>query len=126
LDGQDSSQTGAWQEFHTIKHARIQRQASESEAASSDKHDGSVTPGTDRFPQWCPSGLNHTQKRRVQRLRTMGILEGKKEEERDRRFNQTRHMVSPKETWKEKRLVRKEGDDYDSTSKAGERWKMTS
>jgi hypothetical protein len=115
LDGQDSSQTGAWQEFHTIKHARIQRQASESEAASSDKHDGSVTPGTDRFPQWCPSGLNHTQKRRVQRLRTMGILEGKKEEERDRRFNQTRHMVSPKE-----------GDDYDSTSKAGERWKMTS
>jgi hypothetical protein len=32
-------------------------------------------PGTKLEPQWCPTGLTHAQKRRVQRLRASEIRE---------------------------------------------------
>jgi hypothetical protein len=48
------------------------------------KNHGSVAPGTKSAPRWCPPGLSRTQKRRVQRLRTMEMTEKMEEEERDR------------------------------------------
>jgi hypothetical protein len=80
----------------------------------------SVSPGTKPAPQWCPYGLNRTQKRRIQRLRAMEIAEKKKEEERDRWFNQARPVVSPKKTWREKRLAREEGQGGDGSGNDSE------
>lgn len=79
------------------------------------KNHGSVAPGTKPAPRWCPPGLSRTQKRRVQRLRTMEMTEKMKEEERDRWFNEDRPMVIPKKTWREKRLAREEKDDNSSS-----------
>ena len=59
------------------------------------KNHGSVAPGTKPAPRWCPPGLSCTQKRCVQRLRTMEMTEKMKEEERDRWFNEDRPMVIP-------------------------------
>jgi hypothetical protein len=39
---------------------------------------GSIVPGTKPKPQWCPAGLTHTQKRRVQRLQAIEIKEKQK------------------------------------------------
>uniref|UniRef100_A0A804R3E7 Uncharacterized protein n=1 Tax=Zea mays TaxID=4577 RepID=A0A804R3E7_MAIZE len=79
------------------------------------KNHGSVAPGTKPAPRWCPPGLSRTQKRRVQRLRTMEMTEKMEEEERDRWFNEDRPMVIPKKTWREKRLAREEKDDDNSS-----------
>ena len=53
-------------------------------------------------PRWCPTGLTHTQKRRVQRLRAFEM----KEEivEKKRLFDEEKLMV-PKITWREKHIV---------------------
>ena len=56
----------------------------------------SVAPGTKSEPQWCPSGLTPTQKRRVQRLRASEIREQAAKKKRDR----DRPMVPPKMIWK--------------------------
>ena len=79
------------------------------------KNRGSVAPGTKPTPRWCPPRLSRTQKRHVQRLRTIEMTEKMKEEERDRWFNEDRPMVIPKKMWREKRLAREEKDD-DSSS----------
>jgi hypothetical protein len=65
----------------------------------------SVAPGTKLEPQWCPSGLTHTQKRRVQRLRALKIREEIAEKKRDERFNRDRPMVPPEMIWKKKCIV---------------------
>jgi hypothetical protein len=62
----------------------------------------SPKPGTKLEPQWCPSGLTHTQKRRVQRLRASEIKEETAEKKRNKWFNRDRPMMSPKMTWKRK------------------------
>jgi|UniRef100_A0A804U6P0 hypothetical protein len=80
------------------------------------RNHGSVVPGTKPAPRWCPPGLSRTQKHRVQRLRTMEMIEKIKEEERDRWFNPDRPMVIPKKTWREKRLAREEESDYSSNN----------
>jgi hypothetical protein len=59
------------------------------------KNHGSVAPGTKTATRWCPPGLSCTQKRCVQRLRTMEMTEKMKEEERDKWFNEDRPMVIP-------------------------------
>jgi hypothetical protein len=68
--------------------------------------------------------LTRTQRRRVQKLRAREIKEKRKENERDQWFNQERHVIPPKKTWKEKRIEKEERsdgsiDDEEVTSKAG-------
>ena len=64
----------------------------------------SVAPGTKPRPQWCPRGLTHTQKQRVQRLRASEIREKIAEKKCDQCYGQDRPMV-PTKIWKEKRIV---------------------
>jgi hypothetical protein len=64
----------------------------------------SVAPGTKPGPQWCPTGLTHTQKRRVQRLRALEIREEIAKKKRDELFNRDKPMV-PKMTWMKKRIM---------------------
>jgi hypothetical protein len=47
------------------------------------------------MPQWCPSGLTHSQKRKLQRLRA----KEKKEQEAEKIFNAIHPMV-PTKQWK--------------------------
>ena len=44
-------------------------------------------------PRWCPPGLSHSQKRRLQRLRHQEQKEQEAEKLRDERFNEYRPMV---------------------------------
>lgn len=74
----------------------------------------SVASGTKPAPQWCPKGLTHTQKRRVQRLRTLEIKEEIAEKKHDKWFNQDKPMI-PTKTWKEKRIAAKENKNTDDT-----------
>jgi hypothetical protein len=62
----------------------------------------SVAPGTDPKPQWCPTGLTHTQKQRVQRLRAIEI----KEEQKlgDLGFDKNKTMMSTRKVWRPKQV----------------------
>jgi hypothetical protein len=62
----------------------------------------SVMPGNKSKPQWCPTGLTHAQKRRVQRLRASEIKEEIAEKKCIKWFNRDRPMVPPKMAWKKK------------------------
>ena len=61
----------------------------------------SVAPGTKPKLRWCPTGLIHTQKRRVQRLRALEIREELAKKKRGKWFNQDKPMVPSNMTWKE-------------------------
>jgi hypothetical protein len=74
----------------------------------------SVAPGTKPGPQWCPTGLTHTQKRRVQRLRALEIREEIAKKKRDELFNRDKPMV-PKMTWMKKRIMADENINVDDT-----------
>jgi hypothetical protein len=47
-------------------------------------------------PRWCPSGLSHTQKRRLQRLRKRGAIE-QQIEEKPVKSTRTRKEWRPKQ-----------------------------
>lgn len=74
----------------------------------------SVLPDTKPIPQshWCPFGLTHTHKRRVQRLRTLEIEEEKKlrieiEEKK------LKSMMHVKMLWRPKQVKMLTSDDED-------------
>jgi hypothetical protein len=66
----------------------------------------------------CPAGLTHTQKRRVQRLRALEIMEKITEKKRDKWFSRNRPMVPPNMTWKAKRIIIDENRYVDDTVSA--------
>jgi hypothetical protein len=73
----------------------------------------SVAPGTKSRPRWCPTGLTHTQKRRVQRLRVLEIRGEIVEKKSNKLFNRDKPIV-PKVTWRKKCVaneVRRAADD---------------
>jgi hypothetical protein len=74
----------------------------------------SVAPGTKPGPQWCPAGLTHTQKRRVQRLRALEIRQQIEEKKRDKCFSRYRQMVA-KKIWKKKCIMTEEDKNVDDT-----------
>jgi hypothetical protein len=73
----------------------------------------SVAPSTKPRPQWCSTGLTHTQKRRVQRLRVSEIREEIAQKKSYEWLNKDRPMVLPMMTWKEKRIIAKENKNMD-------------
>jgi hypothetical protein len=74
-----------------------------------------VEPGTKPRPQWCPTGLTHTQKRRVQRLRAPEIKEDITLKKRDELFRRDRSMVPPNMNWREKRITMEGNRNTDDT-----------
>ena len=65
---------------------------------------GSSKSATDKYhqPRWCPSGLTHTQKRKLQRLRNKEKKEQEKEKMRDENFNIYRPIFPQSKVWKVK------------------------
>jgi hypothetical protein len=68
----------------------------------------SVGPRTKPRPQWCPTGLTHTQKRRVQRLRASEIKEYITLKKRGELFRRDTPMVPPNMTWRKKLITTEE------------------
>ena len=52
--------------------------------------------------RWCPPGLSHSQKRRLQRLRHQEQKEQEAEKLRDGHFNKYRRMVPQGKEWRAK------------------------
>jgi hypothetical protein len=74
-----------------------------------------VARGVKPKPQWCPAGLTHTQKRRVQRLRASEIKEEIVENKRTECFNRDGPIIPLKMTWKEKHITTDENRNMDDT-----------
>ena len=53
-------------------------------------------------PRWCPSGLTHTQKRRLQRLRREEQKEKEAEKLRDDQFEKYRPRIPQGKVWQVK------------------------
>jgi hypothetical protein len=77
---------------------------------------GHASGGKQPASQWCPRGLSKMQRRRLQKMRQGEIIEKRLEEERDAWFEQARPMTKVKRMWRERRLVREEGDNSGSDS----------
>ena len=71
----------------------------------------SVALGTKPKAQWCPAGLTHTQKRRVQRLRAIELKEEQVKELLDLRFDRNKTVVSIKKMWRPKQVKEFASDD---------------
>ena len=71
---------------------------------ANDHEAGSSKSAADKYhqPRWCPSGLTHTQKRKLQRLRNKEKKEQEKEKMRDEDFNRYRPMFPQSKVWKVK------------------------
>jgi hypothetical protein len=54
------------------------------------------------LPRWCPPGLTHTQRRKLQRLRLCERREKEQEKKRDEDFNSYRPMVPQGKEWRVK------------------------
>jgi hypothetical protein len=68
-----------------------------------------TAPGMAPAPRWCPTGLTRTQRRRVHKLRAKEIEEKRREDERDRWFNQERHVIPPGRLGRKKELRGRRG-----------------
>ena len=53
-------------------------------------------------PRWCPEGLTHTHKRKLQRLRNKEKREQEAEKARDEYFNKYRPMIPQSKVWQVK------------------------
>ena len=71
---------------------------------ANDHEAGSSKSTADKYhqPRWCPSGLTHTQKRKLQCLRNKEKKEQEKEKMRDENFNRYRPMFPQSKVWKVK------------------------
>jgi hypothetical protein len=60
------------------------------------------------LPRWCPLGLTHTQRRKLQRLRLREKREKELEKKRDEDFNSYRPMVPQGKEWRVKTALQTE------------------
>jgi len=66
-------------------------------------HEASSSNSKDQFqPRWCPPGLTHTQKRRLQRLRRQEQKEKEAKKLRDEHFEKYRPRISQGKMWQVK------------------------
>jgi hypothetical protein len=77
--------------------------AQKGSVATSDHEAGGSGSNSKYFlPRWCPPGLTHTQRRKLQRLRLREKKEKELEEQRDKIFNSYRPMVLQGKEWRAK------------------------
>ena len=67
-------------------------------------HEASSNKVADKYhqPRWCPEGLTHTQKRKLQRLRNKEKREKEAEKASDEYFNKYRPMILQGKVWQVK------------------------
>jgi hypothetical protein len=74
------------------------------EVVAANDHEASGSSSNSKYflPRWCPPGLTHTQRRKLQRLRFQEKREKELEKQRDEAFNQYRPMVLQGKEWRVK------------------------
>ena len=77
---------------------------SQNPVMANDHEAGSSKSIADKYhqPRWCPPGLTHTKKRKLQRLRNKEKKEKEEEKIRDEGFNRYRPMFPQSKVWKVK------------------------
>jgi len=70
-------------------------------SAMANDHEASSSKVADKYhqPRWCPLGLTHTQKRKLQHLPNKEKKEQEAEKPRDEHFNKYRHVVPQGKAW---------------------------
>ena len=73
---------------------------------TANNHEAGGSKVADKYhqPRWCPEGLTHTQKRKLQRLRNKEKREQEAEKARDEYFNKYRHMIPQGKVWQAKTI----------------------
>jgi hypothetical protein len=71
-------------------------------AANNHEASGSSSNSKYFLPRWCPPGLTHTQRRKLQHLRFQKKREKELEKQRDEAFNQYRPMIPQGKEWRVK------------------------
>ena len=68
---------------------------------TANNHEAGGSKVADKYhqPRWCPEGLTHTQKRKLQRLRNKEKREQEAEKARDEYFNKYRPMIPQGKVW---------------------------
>ena len=71
---------------------------------TANNHEAGGSKVADKYhqPRWCPEGLTHTQKRKLQRLRNKEKREQEAEKVRDEYFNKYRPMIPQDKVWQVK------------------------
>jgi len=75
---------------------------------TANNHEAGGSKVADKYhqPHWCPEGLTHTQKRKLQRLRNKEKREQEAEKARDEYFNKYRPMIPQGKVWQVKTVDR--------------------
>ena len=73
-------------------------------SAMANDHEASCSKVADKYhqPRWCPLGLTHTQKRKLQHLPNKEKKEQEAEKPRDEHFNKYRTIVHQGKVWQAK------------------------
>jgi hypothetical protein len=73
-------------------------------SVSTSDHEASGSGSNSKYflPRWCPLGLTHTQRKKLQRLCLWEKKEKELEEQRDKIFNSYRPMVPQEKEWRPK------------------------
>ena len=71
---------------------------------TANNHEAGGSKVADKYhqPRWCPEGLTHTQKRKLQRLRNKEKREQEAEKVSDEYFNKYRSMIPQGKAWQVK------------------------
>ena len=74
-------------------------------------HEASSSNSASKYhqPRWCPPGLSHLQKRRLQRLRHQEQKEQEAKKLRDEHFNKYQPMVPQGKEWRAKPAIQSAG-----------------
>ena len=78
--------------------------SSAEEPVMANDHEAGSSKMADKYhqPRWCPEGLTHTQKRKLQRLHNKEKREQEAEKMRDEHFNKYRPMIPQGKVWQVK------------------------
>ena len=73
---------------------------------TANNHEAGGSKVADKYhqPRWCPEGLTHTQKRKLQRLRNKEKREQETEKARNEYFNKYRPMIPQSKVWQAKTI----------------------
>ena len=89
---------------------------------TANNHEAGGSKVVDKYhqPCWCPEGLTHTQKRKLQRLRIKEKREQEAEKTRDEYFNKYRPMIPQGKVWQAKMIDQPSKEPVKPTTATGQ------
>ena len=89
---------------------------------TANNHEAGGSKVADKYhqPRWCPEGLTHTQKRKLQCLRNKEKREQEAEKARDEYFNKYRPMIPQGKVWQAKTIDQPSEEPVKPTTATGQ------